>query len=107
MRVLVVEDEPDLREVLAQLLREEGYAVDTAADGREGLFKAQAGSGGAPGGGGANREIGGPGSGPAGAGQYDAIVLDIMLPKLDGWGVLRELRKVGNAVPVLMLTARD
>jgi len=82
MRVLVVEDEPDLLSVISQTLREEGYAVDTAPDGREGLFKAQ-------------------------GGQYDALVLDLMLPGLDGWGVLKELRKSGQSVPVLVLTARD
>src|SRR3954467_6492302 len=82
MRVLIVEDEPDLLSALAQPLREEGYAVDTASDGRSGLFKAT-------------------------SSPYDAIVLDLMLPQLDGWGVLRELRHAGNAVPVLVLTARD
>lgn len=82
MRILVVEDEPDLLTVLSQSLREDGYAVDTAADGREGLFKAQ-------------------------GGQYDAVVLDLMLPKLDGWSVLKQLRRDGIVVPVLVLTARD
>jgi two-component system OmpR family response regulator len=82
VRVLVVEDEPDLLSVLAQSLREAGYAVDTAPDGADGLFKAQ-------------------------GGQYDALVLDLMLPELDGWAVLKELRGAGNAVPVLILTARD
>ena len=82
MRLLVVEDQPDLRSVLAQALREAGYAVDTAADGREGLHKAV-------------------------ADQYDAIVLDLMMPLMDGWTVLRELRGQGHRVPVLILTARD
>src|SRR5687767_2500694 len=82
MRVLVVEDEPDLLSVLAQALREAGYAVDTAVDGDEGLFKAQ-------------------------GGLYDALVLDLMLPKMDGWAVLRALRRGKHAVPVLVLTARD
>lgn len=82
MRVLVVEDEPDLLSVIAQSLREEGYAVDTAGDGEEGLFKAQ-------------------------GGQYDALVLDLMMPRMDGWTVLRELRRGGVSVPVLVLTARD
>ena len=82
MRVLVVEDEPDLLSVLAQSLREEGYAVDTAADGREGLFKAE-------------------------GGEYDAMVLDLMLPQMDGWTVLKNLRSAGQKVPVLVLTARD
>ena len=82
MRVLVIEDEPDLLSVLAQSLREAGYAVDTAGDGEDGLFKAQ-------------------------GGQYDALVLDLMIPKIDGWTVLKELRKGGHSVPVLVLTARD
>jgi two-component system OmpR family response regulator len=81
MRVLVVEDEKDLLSGLTRSLREEGYAVDTATDGEDGLFKA------------ANT-------------NYDAIVLDIMLPRLDGWEVLRALRQK-KATPVLMLTARD
>jgi two-component system OmpR family response regulator len=81
MRILVVEDEPDLLRGLARSLREEGYAVDTAADGEDGLFKAQS--------------VG-----------YDAIILDAMLPQLDGWELLRRLRP-GNKTPVLMLTARD
>ena len=82
MRVLIVEDEPDLLAALAQSLREEGYAVDTTGDGRSGLCKAT-------------------------DSPYDAIVLDLMLPQIDGWGVLRELRRAGNTVPVLILTARD
>jgi two-component system, OmpR family, response regulator len=81
MRVLIVEDEPDLLSSLAQALREEGYAVDTAPDGEEGLYKAE-------------------------NWDYDAVVLDVMLPKLDGWGVLQKLRKSKKS-PVLMLTARD
>jgi two-component system OmpR family response regulator len=81
MRLLIVEDEPDLLSSLAQALREEGYAVDTAADGEEGFYKAE-------------------------SWNYDAIILDVMLPRLDGWGVLRKLRQTKNT-PVLMLTARD
>jgi two-component system OmpR family response regulator len=81
MRVLVVEDEPDLLRVLSQSLREEGYAVDEAADGRSGLFKAK-------------------------VNDYDAVVLDLMLPGMDGFAVLRELRKE-KRTPVLILTARD
>jgi two-component system, OmpR family, response regulator len=81
MRILMVEDEPDLLRSLAQALREEGYAVDTANDGEDGLFKAE-------------------------GYDYDAIVLDGMLPKLDGWEILRRLRKT-KKTPVLMLTARD
>lgn len=81
MRVLIIEDDPLLLRSLAATLREENYAVDTAADGEEGLFKARAGS-------------------------YDAVVLDVMLPRLDGWQVLDGLRP-HSRVPVLMLTARD
>jgi two-component system OmpR family response regulator len=81
MRILVVEDEPDLLRALAQALREEAYAVDTAANGEDGLFNAQ------------NTD-------------YDAIVLDVMLPKMDGWEVLSRLR-ASEKTPVLMLTARD
>lgn len=81
MRILVVEDEPRLLRNLAKALREEGYAVDTAETGDEGLFKAE-------------------------TYDYDAIVLDIMLPRMDGWQVLERLRRK-KATPVLMLTALD
>ncbi|MGA3180176.1 MAG: response regulator transcription factor [Verrucomicrobiota bacterium] len=81
MRILIVEDEPDLLRSLAQALQEEGYAVDTAADGPSGLFNAQ-------------------------TYDYDAVVLDVMLPKMDGWEILRRLRQT-KKTPVLMLTARD
>lgn len=81
MRVLVVEDEPDLRSALVQALTENGYAVDSASEGVDGLYKATTWS-------------------------YDAIVLDIMLPKMNGWDVLRSIREK-NAAPVLILTARD
>ena len=67
MRLLVVEDEPDLLNGLARALRREGYAVDTSATGDEGLYKAQ-------------------------ETDYDAIILDVMLPKLDGWEILARLR---------------
>ncbi|MGD1085589.1 MAG: response regulator transcription factor [Verrucomicrobiota bacterium] len=81
MRILIVEDEPDLLRSLTQALQEEGYAVDCAADGQIGLFNAQ-------------------------TYDYDAVVLDVMLPKLDGWEILRRLRQT-KKTPVLMLTARD
>ncbi len=81
MRLLVVEDEPRLLRSLAKALREEGYAVDTAGNGEDGLFKAE------------NTD-------------YDCIVLDIMLPILDGWQILTRLRARKRS-PVLMLTARD
>jgi DNA-binding response OmpR family regulator len=81
MRVLLVEDEPELRRVLAQALREDGYAVDEAADGPDGLYKAT-------------------------AWDYDVILLDLMLPGLDGLSVLSRLRKE-RITPVIILTARD
>lgn len=82
MRILVVEDEPDLLDALSRALREDGYAIDTAADGSIGLFKAS-------------------------SVPYDAVVLDVMLPLLNGLEVLRQLRTAGNRVPVLLLTALD
>ena len=81
MRILIVEDEPRLQSNLAKALREEGYAVDVSGDGEDGIYKAE-------------------------ATDYDAIVLDVMLPKLDGWKLLERLRKT-KATPVLMLTARE
>ncbi len=81
MRILIVEDEPRLLANLARALREEDYAVDTADNGEDGLFKAE-------------------------TYDYDVIVLDVMLPKIDGWDVLSRLRKK-KRTPVLMLTARD
>ena len=82
MRLLVVEDEPDLRSALARALADEHFAVDTAADGDEGLFLAI--------------EV-----------DYDAVVLDLMLPRRNGWDVLDALRAAGRRTPVLLLTARD
>lgn len=81
MRVLIVEDEPDMLSALVRILRDEGYAVDSARDGRDALKKAK------------NRD-------------YDAILLDIMMPELDGFGVLERLRLRGSKTPVLILTAR-
>lgn len=81
MRLLVVEDDPDLRRLVAEVLLEAEYAVDIAADGEEGLLKAQ-------------------------AWQYDAIVLDLMLPKRDGWSFIDNLRRT-KRTPVLILSARD
>lgn len=81
MRILVIEDEADLLASLARALREEGYAVDTAAEGDVGLYKAE-------------------------TWDYNAIVLDVMLPGLDGWEVLTRLRRT-KKTPVLMLTALD
>src|SRR3982751_6993141 len=81
MRILIVEDEPDLLKALARALRDEGYAVDTADNGADGLFNSE-------------------------STDYDAIVLDVMMPKMDGWEMLARLRKK-KKTPVLMLTARD
>lgn len=81
MRILLAEDEPDLRSGLCRSLRDEGYAVDEAEDGEVGLYKAL------------NTE-------------YDAIILDLMIPNVDGWSVLQRIRKV-KATPILILTARD
>lgn len=77
----MIEDELRLLSSLAKALREQGYAVDTAADGADGLFKAE-------------------------TYDYDALVLDVMLPQMDGWELLACLRKT-KRTPVLMLTARD
>lgn len=82
MRILIVEDEVDLADIVRQGLAEEGYVVDVAHDGEEGLYMAE------------NYPV-------------DAIILDIMLPKMDGLAVLSILRKKGVATPVLLLTARD
>ena len=81
MRVLIVEDEPDLLASLLQSVREDGYAADGAPDGEDGLYKAE-------------------------TYDYDAILLDVMLPGIDGWELLQKLRK-SKKTPVLMLTARD
>ena len=82
MRILIVEDEPKLAALVARALREEGHAADIAGNGEDALWMADA----AP---------------------YDAIVLDIMLPGVDGIEVLRRLRAQQLWTPVLLLTARD
>ena len=81
MKLLVVEDEPKTGEYLRQGLLEAGYVVDLVRDGIDGAHAAL-------------------------TGEYDLIVLDVMLPGLDGWGILRRLRAAGGEVPVLFLTAR-
>jgi two-component system OmpR family response regulator len=80
MRLLIVEDEADLRVALTMSLEEDGYVIDSAEDGEEGLYKA------------INWD-------------YDVIILDIMMPKMDGWEVLEKLREQKDT-PVLILTAR-
>src|SRR5215475_13970529 len=82
MRVLLVEDEPAAAQVLAKGLREQAYAVDVAGDGDDAVFQ-------------------------VGTTDYDAVILDVMLPRRDGFAVCRAVRESGAAVPILMLTARD
>jgi DNA-binding response OmpR family regulator len=83
MRVLIIEDEPRLAENVARSLREgAGYAVDLAPDGQEGLFMAE-------------------------SNEYDAILLDLMLPQMDGMQLLGKIRNAGQRTPVLVVTARD
>lgn len=82
MRVLVIDEERRLALYIKKGLEEHHFAVDVARDGEEGLFHAE-------------------------VNEYDVIVLDLLLPKKDGMTVLRELRKKGSRVPVLILTARD
>lgn len=82
MRVLIVEDEPNLRQQLQNTLEGAGYAVDAASDGEEGHFLGS-------------------------TETYDAIVLDLGLPEIDGLTVLDRWRKEGRTAPVLVLTARD
>jgi DNA-binding response OmpR family regulator len=82
MRILLIEDSERLRRSVSGGLRKAGYAVDAAADGEEGLWAAQ-------------------------ANAYDVIILDLMLPRIDGLSVLRRLREAENNTHVLILTARD
>ncbi len=82
LRILLVEDELSAARMLAKGLREQGYAVDIAADGEEALYRTS-------------------------INDYDLVILDLMLPRKDGLAVCRELRAGGSGLPVLMLTARD
>lgn len=81
MRILVVEDEPAIATDISSVLSSTGYIVDTAADGEEGWFRAS-------------------------TDAYDAVILDLGLPKLDGLSVLKRLREAGSVAPILVLTAR-
>ena len=82
MRILIAEDERDLNKILSKKLTSDGYAVDSCFDGQEALDYIE-------------------------SAEYDAIILDIMMPRRDGMEVLRTMRAAGNATPVLILTARD
>ena len=82
MRLLLVEDDPDAARVLAKGLRERGYAVDVAGDGEIAIVQAA-------------------------TTDYDIVLLDVLLPKTDGFAACRAIRDSGCAVPILMLTARD
>ncbi len=82
MRILLVEDDPTLAQFVAKGLREHSYAVDVAVDGDAAVYQAA-------------------------VNPYDAVVLDVMLPRRDGFSVCREIRRRGMTMPVLMLTARD
>lgn len=82
MRILIAEDEKKSAAYLTKGLKEHGFVVDTAADGEDGLACAL-------------------------SSDYDLIILDVMLPRRDGWSVLKELRRGGKQTPVLFLTARD
>jgi len=82
MRILVIEDEKKVASFIKKGLVEEHYAVDAAFDGEEGLYLAE-------------------------VNDYDLIVLDLMIPKIDGFGVLKKIRERKNNVPILVLTAKD
>src|SRR5258707_8704115 len=82
MRLLLVEDDKDLTRLLKKALADSGYVVDTASDGEEGHFLGD-------------------------TEPYDAVILDLGLPKMDGVRVLEKLRRDGKTMPVLILTARD
>jgi heavy metal response regulator len=82
MRILVVEDEQKILKFIQRGLKEEDYSIDVTGDGEEGYFL-------------------------AGTNEYDLIILDIMLPKMDGLTICRKLRREGNNTPIIMLTAKD
>lgn len=82
MRVLLAEDESDIARIIAKILREQGYAVDIAADGEQALYNAEINS-------------------------YDLVILDVCLPRKDGYSVCRELRQKSFQMPILLLTALD
>lgn len=82
MKILLVEDEARLATAVRRVLNDEGYATDWSADGADGLSRAS-------------------------SGEYDVVLIDVMLPSYDGYEIARRLRRDGATVPILMLTARD
>ena len=82
MRILVVEDEMDMNRLLVKTLKREGYSVDGCFDGEEAWLHLM-------------------------GAEYDAVVLDVMMPKKDGYTLIQELRDKGKDIPVLFLTAKD
>lgn len=82
MRILIIEDEKKVAHFIKRGLEEEHYAVDVAYDGETGLYMTE-------------------------VNEYDLVVLDIMIPKIDGWEVLKKIRDKKNTVPILILTAKD
>lgn len=82
MRILYAEDERDLNDIVTRKLRDEGYSVDSCDNGQDAWDSLQ-------------------------AAEYDGVVLDVMMPRMDGLTVLRRLRQMGRSTPVLLLTARD
>ena len=82
MRILVVEDEQDLNRILAKTLTAEGYSVDACFDGMEALDYLE-------------------------GAEYDAVVLDVMMPRMDGFSLLAQMRESGSETPVILLTAKD
>ena len=82
MRILVIEDDAALRKIVSTILKEEEYEVEQSENGKEGLFMAR-------------------------SGMYDLLIVDLMLPGLDGLSLIRELHVKGMNVPTLILTAKD
>lgn len=82
MRILIIEDNPSTADFLSQGFKEHYFIPDIALDGQEGLFLAT-------------------------QNQYDAIILDVMLPQIDGWSIIQKIRKINIEIPILFLTAKD
>ena len=82
MRILLAEDEADLNKIITRKLTSDGYCVDSCYNGSEAIDFLE-------------------------TADYDVVILDIMMPEVDGFGVLHHMRNTGNSVPVLVLTAKD